>query len=152
MVNCRLNKLRNTFVNMPRRYKIQAKDLSKELTFSASQSSGPGGQHVNKVNTKVTLRFDVFNSRLLNTEQKATILKRLKSKINNKGIFILFDQSTRSQIKNKEAVVQKMDRLLTKAFAKRKARKSTKPTKTAIRKRLDNKKKQSEKKKLRRKI
>ena len=132
---------------MPRGYKIQAKDLSKELTFSASQSSGPGGQHVNKVNTKVTLRFDVFNSKRLNTEQKATILKRLKSKINNKGIFIIFSQSTRSQIKNKEEAVQKMDRLLTKAFAKRKPRKPTKPTKAAVRKRLDNKKKQSEKKK-----
>ena len=134
------------------RYKIQAKDISKELTFSASKSSGPGGQHVNKVNTKVTLRFDVVNSTLLNEEQKATILKKLTSKITNEGIFILFDQSTRSQIKNKEAVVQKLDRLLTKAFAKRKVRKSTKPTKAAIRKRLDNKKKQSEKKKLRRKI
>ncbi len=134
------------------RYKIQAKDISKELTFSASKSSGPGGQHVNKVNTKVTLRFDVVNSILLTDEQKATILKKLTSKITNEGIFILFDQSTRSQIKNKEAVVQKLDRLLTKAFAKRKVRKSTKPTKAAIRKRLDNKKKQSEKKKLRRKI
>ena len=107
---------------------------------------------MNKVNTKVTLRFDVVNSTLLNEEQKATILKKLTSKITNDGIFILFAQSTRSQIKNKEAVVQKMDRLLTKAFAKRKARKSTNPTKAAIRKRLDNKKKQSEKKKLRRKI
>jgi len=66
---------------MPRRYKIQAKDLSKELTFSASKSSGPGGQHVNKVNTKVTLRFDVVNSTLLNEEQKATILKNLTSKL-----------------------------------------------------------------------
>ena len=137
---------------MPRRYKIQAKDLSKELTFSASKSSGPGGQHVNKVNTKVTLRFDVVNSTLLNEEQKATILKKLTSKITKEGIFILFAQSTRSQIKNKEAVVQKLDRLLTKAFAKRKVRKSTKPTKAAVRKRLDNKKKQAEKKKLRRKI
>lgn len=137
---------------MPRRYKIQAKDLFKELTFNASKSSGPGGQHVNKVNTKVTLRFDVINSSLLNENQKATILKKLTSKITNEGIFILFDQSTRSQIKNKEAVVQKLDRLLTKAFTKRKTRKSTKPTKSAIRKRLDNKKKQSEKKKLRRKI
>jgi len=137
---------------MLQRYKIQAKDLSKELTFSASKSSGPGGQHVNKVNTKVTLRFDVVNSTLLNEEQKATILKKLTSKITNDGIFILFAQSTRSQIKNKEEVVQKMDRLLIKAFAKRKARKSTKPTKGAVRKRLDNKKKQSEKKKLRKKI
>ena len=107
---------------------------------------------MNKVNTKVTLRFDVVNSTLLNEEQKVVILKKLTSKITNEGIFILFDQSTRSQIKNKEAVVQKLDRLLTKAFAKRKVRKSTKPTKAAIRKRLDNKKKQSEKKKLRRKI
>ena len=137
---------------MPQGYKIQAKDLSKELTFSASQSSGPGGQHVNKVNTKVTLRFDVVNSKLLNTEQKATILKKLKSKINNKGIFIIFSQSTRSQIKNKEEAVQKLDRLLTEVFTKKKPRKSTKPTKSAVRKRLDNKKKQSEKKKLRREI
>jgi len=137
---------------MPRGYKIQAKDLSKELTFSASQSSGPGGQHVNKVNTKVTLRFDVVNSKLLNAEQKATILKKLKSKINNKGIFIIFSQSTRSQIKNKEDAVQKLDRLLTEVFAKRKPRKPTKPTKAAVRKRLDNKKKHSEKKKLRREI
>jgi len=78
---------------MPRRYKIQAKDLSKELTFSASKSSGPGGQHVNKVNTKVTLRFDVVNSTLLNEEQKVTILKKLTSKITNGSIFRFPDTS-----------------------------------------------------------
>ncbi len=137
---------------MPQRYKIQAEDLAKELAFSASKSSGPGGQNVNKVNTKVTLRFDVVNSKLLNKEQKVTILKKLTSKITKDGIFIISAQSTRSQLKNKEEAVQKLDRLLTKAFAKRKPRKSTKPTKAAVRKRLDNKKKQSEKKKLRKEI
>ena len=137
---------------MNQQYKIRAEDLSKELTFSASKSSGPGGQHVNKVNTKVTLRFDVAHSEFLSQDEKEIIVKKLASKITNEGVLALSAQSSRSQLKNKEEVIQKLDRLLIKAFAKRKVRKPTKPTHSAVRKRLEDKKKLGEKKKLRKNI
>ena len=134
---------------MNQQHKIRAKDLSKELTFSASKSSGPGGQHVNKVNTKVTLRFDVAHSEFLSQDEKEIIIKKLASKINHEGVLALSAQNSRSQLKNKEEVIQKLDRLLIKAFTKKKVRKPTKPTHSAVRKRLDNKKKLGEKKKSR---
>jgi len=74
---------------MNQQHKIRAKDLSKELTFSASKSSGPGGQHVNKVNTKVTLRFDVNHSEFLSQDEKKIIIKKLASKITHEGVLVL---------------------------------------------------------------
>ena len=123
-----------------------ASDLSSELLFTMSRSSGPGGQNVNKVNTKVTLKFDVVNSSVLTAEQKELITSKLATRMTKEGVLILTAQEKRSQIQNKEAVVFKLEQLLKKAFTPRKARKATKPSKAAYHARIKAKKHRSEKK------
>lgn len=124
--------------------------LANELDFSASRSSGPGGQNVNKVNTKVTLRFDVNGSQVLNDEEKEIISKKLSARLTKEGVLVLTSQNKRSQLQNKEDVVLKLEKLLSKAFEKKKVRKATKPSKGAVQKRITGKKLHSEKKKWRR--
>lgn len=130
---------------------ITATLLINELVFTTSRSSGPGGQNVNKVNTKVTLRFDVQNSQFLTDEEKEIILKKLASKITTEGILVLTSQDSRSQLQNKEAVILKLENIITKAFEKKKARRATKPSKGAVQNRIKTKKQLSEKKKWRQK-
>lgn len=120
--------------------------IIKDLKFSFSRSSGPGGQHVNKVNTRVTLSWDIQNSQVINEDQKRRLLKKLKSRITTGGVLLLSSQTGRSQLANKQDTINKLEELLQKAFAKKKKRKPTKPSKGAILKRLDQKKKHSEKK------
>jgi ribosome-associated protein len=126
------------------------RDIENELIFTTSRSSGPGGQSVNKVNTKVTLRWDVINAESINDEQRSIILVKLKKVINNEGEVVVAAQSSRSQLQNKEEVHRKLELLLINAFTVKKARKPTKPTKSSNLKRLESKKKQSIKKNLRR--
>jgi ribosome-associated protein len=123
--------------------------LQSELVFTTSRSSGPGGQNVNKVNTKVTLRFDVEKSQLLTDEEKALLRSKLSTRITADGSLLLTAQDKRSQLQNKEAVILKLNELLAKALAKKKKRKATKPSKSAIQKRIKSKKERSEKKKWR---
>jgi ribosome-associated protein len=125
--------------------------LNRELIFSASRSSGPGGQNVNKVNTKITLKFDVIHSEILTEDEKGIILKKLASQITKEGVLVLAAQDKRSQLENKEAAILKFDKLMVKAFEKKKIRRASKPSKTAIQKRITNKKQRSEKKKWRQK-
>lgn len=122
-----------------------------ELIFSASRSGGPGGQHVNKTSTKVTLQFDVRNSSLLSEDAKRMLLDKLGNRISKEGILTLSGQARRSQLQNKRAVLKKLDMILAKAFEIRKVRKPTKPSKKVIAKRLKQKKIRSEKKKWRQK-
>jgi len=131
--------------------KITAAILASELVFTTSRSSGPGGQNVNKVNSKVTLQFDVEKSMVLTAEEKETIARKLFSRMTTEGVLVLTAQEKRSQLGNKEAVIGKLNILLSKAFEKKKPRKATKPTKSAIHNRIQKKKEQSEKKKWRRK-
>jgi len=126
--------------------------LEKEFKFTTSRSGGPGGQHVNKVNTKVSLRWDVKHSELLEEDQREMIMRKLARVINKDGEVVLAADSHRSQLQNKAEVTNKLSNLLIKAFVKPKARKPTKPTKASIKRRLDSKKRLSEKKKLRRGI
>ena len=79
--------------------------LIKEIKFSASRSTGPGGQHVNKVNTKVELRFKIMLSDSLNSFQKNRISEKLKSRINKEGELVLVNQESKSQTRNKELVI-----------------------------------------------
>ncbi len=130
---------------------LQKIQLVKELNFSASRSSGPGGQHVNKVNTKIELRFNISESTALTEDDKNTLLLKLANKITLDNELIITVQTSRSQLKNKEEAIQKFLLLVEKALAPVKARKSTKPTLTSVKKRLDNKKQISVKKNLRKK-
>jgi len=126
-------------------------DVEKEIKFRTSRSSGSGGQHVNKVSTKVELLFHVDNSEVLTEEQKAVIRKKLKNRISNDGWLTLSCDETRSQAKNKEIVFDRFMILINEALKPVKKRKPTKPTKTSVEKRLKEKKKKSEKKDQRKK-
>jgi ribosome-associated protein len=134
---------------MPAHRKIDAELLVSELTFTASRSSGPGGQNVNKVNSKVTLQFDVMNSAILTAEEKETMLRKLSTRITRDGVLMISAQDARSQIQNKEVAIEKFSKILSKAFERKKARRATKPSKGAVQERINKKKKQGEKKKWR---
>lgn len=121
-------------------------DLESEFVFQTSRSSGPGGQNVNKVNSRVELRFDIPNSALLKNEQKQLLLKKLASKVSSEGILIVVSQETRSQLENKELAVQKFYKLLSGALKPVKKRKATRPTKASEEKRLQKKREIGEKK------
>lgn len=125
--------------------------LLTEATFTASRSSGPGGQNVNKVNSRITLRFDVDASQVLTPEQKLKLHQKLRSKISADGALIITAQEGRSQFDNREGAARKFGTLIEKAFETQKPRKKTKPSKAAKEKRVKSKKLVSEKKKWRQK-
>jgi len=131
---------------------VNIRDFTPELKFSSSRSSGPGGQNVNKVNSKIELRFNISNSEILNEDEKVIIFNKLKNKINSDGELIITVQTDRSQLKNKQEAIEKFNDLITKALTPRKKRRSTSPTKASVEKRLKVKKKEGEIKQLRRKI
>lgn len=131
--------------------KITATLLGNELEFTTSRSSGPGGQNVNKVNSKVTLRLDIANSLVLTEEEKEILSNKLKSRMTADGVLLLSSQDKRSQLQNREEVVLKLEQLVAKAFEKKKPRKATKPSKAAKQERFEKKKLHSEKKKWRQK-
>ena len=120
--------------------------------FQTSRSSGPGGQNVNKVNSRVELRFDVLKSCLLSEVQKAVLLTKLATRITSEGILILVSQEERSQLKNKELVVNRFYQLLRDALKPVRKRRKTRPTRASVEKRLQSKKQQAERKSNRGKI
>ena len=131
---------------------IKIRDFSEEFIFITSRSKGAGGQHVNKVNTKVELRFNVNNSVELTEEEKVIIKQKLVNKINNEGFLIIVSQTERSQIMNKKKAIERFYILIEKALKPVKKRKPTKPTLASIKKRLQEKHIKSEKKILRKGI
>ena len=120
--------------------------LLPELTFKAVRSSGSGGQHVNKVASKVELHFVIDSSSVLTVAQKSLLKKNLQSRLTKEGELILQCDESRSQHKNKELVIQRFFETLEKGLVKPKKRKKTKVPKSAIKKRLKNKRIQSERK------
>ena len=126
--------------------------INTELKFKAVRSSGSGGQHVNKVATKVELSFDVQNSKGLTDEERERLLTKWENKLTKEGILKVKSQATRSQLKNKEKALKKFWKKLDKAFEKKKKRKPSKPSKQQKEKRLKDKRLQAEKKDRRKKI
>lgn len=122
-----------------------------ELNFKAIRSSGAGGQHVNKVSSKVELLFDLQNSVSLSDDEKELLSKNLITKLTKENMLLLQCDESRSQHKNKEIVIKRFLELIKKGLKVPKKRKATKPSKSSIQKRLDKKKKQAFKKAFRRK-
>ena len=125
--------------------------LVSELQFKAVRSSGAGGQHVNKVSSKVELSFEINKTNALTTFEKERILEKLSNKINKENILILQCDESRSQHKNKDLVIKRFLELLESALLIPKKRRTTKPKKSAIEKRLKSKKRAALKKVNRRK-
>lgn len=125
--------------------------LNREVKYRTARSSSAGGQHVNKVETKVELLFNVDASKTLTDEQKQSIKAFAANRINKDGLLIVMSQEKRTQILNKAQAWNKFVKLIHKATTPTKKRKY-KPIKANKQNRLNNKKRQSEKKQMRKKI
>lgn len=123
--------------------------LIEECLFTAVRSGGSGGQNVNKVSSKVILSFDVNTSEILTETQKQQIFEKLANRINKNGVLQVSSDSERTQWLNKKAVTGKFILLIRQALKTEKKRFATKPTFESVQKRLDDKKRQSGKKRLR---
>ncbi len=126
--------------------------LLKEIWFEFTRSRGPGGQHVNKTNSAALLNWHVQSSTAFSDEQKALILGKLENHINSEGYLHLRSDQFRDQDQNKKACLNKLDLLIQSALFKPKKRFKTKPTRSAVRKRIETKKIKGETKKLRGKV
>ncbi|MCD8401604.1 alternative ribosome rescue aminoacyl-tRNA hydrolase ArfB [Tenacibaculum finnmarkense] len=126
-------------------------ELLKELHFKATRSSGAGGQHVNKVSSKIELSFDVLNSKELSENQKETLCTKLASRLTKEQVLILFSDETRSQHRNKELAIKRFLALIKDGLKRPKIRRATKPSRNSVLRKHENKKRQKLKKSLRKK-
>ncbi len=121
-----------------------------ELLFRASRSGGPGGQHVNTSSTRIEVVWNVLESPSLRDEHRARLLRRLATRLDSQGQIRIVSQAGRSQLKNREAAVERLVELVAAALVEPKKRKATKPTKASKVRRVDAKKKRGALKKERR--
>ncbi len=124
-------------------------DFSPEIFFKTARSGGSGGQNVNKVETMAEALWHVASSRFFSGEEKELIIEKLKNRINKDGYLSVKSSETRSQLENKDIARGKMEELVAQSLVKPKKRKPTKPSKAAKEQRLDSKKKESQKKEMR---
>lgn len=125
--------------------------IVQELDYKAVRSSGAGGQNVNKVSSKVVLSFNLAGSNALSEEEKALAQTRLASRLTNEGILILQCDEDRSQLRNKDIVTKRFLSVMETALKEDKPRKPTKIPRAVIRKRIEGKRRQADKKQSRRK-
>jgi ribosome-associated protein len=117
-----------------------------ELAFVTSRSGGPGGQNVNKLETRVTVRFDLAHSPSLSEEQRARIAERLATRVTKGGFLQVTSQRHRTQAANREAALERFAELLAGALEEQAPRKPTRATRAARQRRLDEKKRRGQKK------
>lgn len=120
-----------------------------EFRFDATTSQGPGGQHVNRSQTRVVLLWDVDASPSLDEGARRRIHAKLATRINREGVLQVASQKHRSQARNRDATIERLIELLTAAFERPKPRRATKPTRASQRRRVDDKKKRGQIKKAR---
>ncbi len=122
-----------------------------EYILSFSRSSGAGGQNVNKLNTKATLRWNPDDSKVISDEVRERFKLKYASRINESGELIISSQKFRSQQRNLHDCLAKLESMLSSVILPPKARKPTRPKKAAVEKRLDEKRRQGERKRARQK-
>jgi len=123
-----------------------------ELSFRATRAGGPGGQHVNQASTRVEVRWNVSTSKSISEEQREWLIEKLKTRIDSRGFLRVVADERRSQLQNREAATERLRTLVNEALKKPKPRKKTKPSASAVQKRLDEKRRRAEQKKQRRRV
>jgi len=123
-----------------------------ELEFSFSKSSGPGGQNVNKVNSKATLFWNIVESEVIPKDVKERFSEHYGNRINSEGQVVIASDTRREQEQNKQECIERLENMLQECWLPPKKRFATKPTRTSVKERLETKKIIHEKKKARQKI
>lgn len=140
--------MNDTYLQVNSRVRIP----SWELVFTASRSSGAGGQHVNKTSSRITLHWSIRDTSALTEFLKKRVLKNLGTRVSREGVLQLHVEDHRSQYRNKEMAKERLVALLTEALKVPKSRQATKPTRASKRRRVDEKKQRGALKELRKKI